>query len=152
MGCDGDTIPTRDELVKTKKNPEKKDKDSVRIYKWQHCHLTQDQLVRPIVACELGKLYNKEAIIKNLLRRKNVDSQEEYVAANASVDHVRSLKDIKELILTEKSEKANIMADNMKARRTKAKLLKKLAKEGKQKRKTDNMSSEFCEPKRSKLF
>ena len=102
MGCDGGTIPTRDELVKTKKNPEKKDKDSVRIYKWQHCNLTQDTLVRPIVACELGRLYNKEAIIKSLLRRKNVHySAEDYVADNTSVDHIRSLKDIKELLLTE---------------------------------------------------
>ena len=63
MGCDGGTIPTRDELVRTKQNPEKKDKDFVRIYKWQYCHLTQQKLTQPIVACQLGRLYNKEAIV-----------------------------------------------------------------------------------------
>lgn len=237
MGCDGGTIPTRDELVKTKKNAEKKDKDSVRIYKWQNCHLTQDTLVRPIVACELGRLYNKEAIIKNLLKKKNVhDSTEDYVADNTSVDHIRSLKDIKELLLTENpvfakhksgpslghgvvlsngayvdsrmspficpltglemngtypfifdwatgkvlsergykivrsdpndsiaeedivylnpeenSENANTMADKMQARRTKAKLLKKLTKEGKRKNKTDDKSVVLFEAKKSKV-
>ena len=28
MGCDGGTIPRRDELVKVKKKPEQKDKDA----------------------------------------------------------------------------------------------------------------------------
>ena len=36
MGCDGGTIPTRDELVKLKKKPEQKDSDGHRLYKWQH--------------------------------------------------------------------------------------------------------------------
>ena len=71
MGADGGTIPTRCELVKTRQKPEQKDKDSVRIYKWQYCNLTQQPLVRPIVACELGKLYNKEAIIEKLLESKS---------------------------------------------------------------------------------
>lgn len=102
MGCDGGTIPTRDELVKTKKNPEQKDNDSVRIFKWQYCHLTQEKLVRPIISCGLGRLYNKEAIIKKLLKRKNIDcDQEEHVSENCSVDHIKSLKDVKELKLTD---------------------------------------------------
>ena len=100
MGCDGGTIPTRDELVRTKKNPEKKDKDSVRIYQWHHCHLTQDKLIQPIVACELGRLYSKEAIIRKLLKRKKVrcdDEDGEYVADNDTIKHIRSIKDVKEL-------------------------------------------------------
>lgn len=44
-----------------------KDKDSVRIYRWQHCSLTQQPLQKPIVACELGRLYNKESILQMLI-------------------------------------------------------------------------------------
>lgn len=92
MGCDGGTIPTRDELVKTKKKPEQKDQDSVRLYKWQHCALTQEPLDKPIVACELGRLYNKEAIIEKLLNAKSEGSSQ-------GADHIKSLKDVKELQL-----------------------------------------------------
>ena len=63
MGCDGGTIPTRDELVKLKKKPEKKDSDGHRLYKWQHCSITQQMLTKPVVACEMGRLYGKEAVI-----------------------------------------------------------------------------------------
>lgn len=94
MGCDGGTIPTRDELVKTKKRPEQKDPDSVRAYKWQHCALTQEPLSKPVVACELGRLYNKEAIIEKLLSAKSEGKSEDRVA-----NHIKSLKDIRELQL-----------------------------------------------------
>ena len=104
MGCDGGTIPTRDELVRTKKNPERKDKSSVREYQWQYCHLTQQKLTQPIVSCQLGHLYNKEAIVKMLLKRKNItgsnDTEEDEPILDTSVvDHIRSLKDIRELKL-----------------------------------------------------
>jgi hypothetical protein len=102
MGADGGTIPTRCELVKTRKKPEQKDKDSVRIYKWQFCNLTQQPLVRPIVACELGRLYNKEAIIEKLLENKS-GSQEngDKLIPEAATDHIKSLKDVKELLLAD---------------------------------------------------
>merc|ERR1712029_1072818 len=96
MGCDGGTIPTRDELVKTAKRPEQKDKDSVRLYKWRHCALTQEPLDKPVVACELGRLYNKEAIIEKLLNAKSEGSSSQ---ENGAADHIKSLKDIKELQL-----------------------------------------------------
>ena len=41
MGADGGTIPTRCELVKMKPPPEKKNKESVRMYKWAHYALPQ---------------------------------------------------------------------------------------------------------------
>ncbi|RXG60126.1 Protein RTF2-like protein [Armadillidium vulgare] len=90
MGCDGGTIPRRDELVKTKKKPEQKDKDADRLYRWRHCSISQSPLQHPIVACELGRLYNKEEIISRLLSKTK----------DPSMDHIKSLKDIKELILT----------------------------------------------------
>ena len=69
-----------------------KDQDSVRLYKWQHCALTQEPLDKPIVACELGRLYNKEAIIEKLLNAKSEGSSQ-------GADHIKSLKDVKELQL-----------------------------------------------------
>ena len=62
MGCDGGTIPRRDELVKTKKRPEQKDKDSELRFRWRHCAIKQDALQKPIVTCELGRLYNKVSL------------------------------------------------------------------------------------------
>jgi len=96
MGCDGGTIPTRDELVKTKKRPEQKDRDAQRLFQWRHCHLTQEPLAKPIVACGLGRLYNKEAVIKKMLDDKKKAEKE----IDAKHAHVRSLKDIRELQLT----------------------------------------------------
>lgn len=52
----------------------------------------QQALKPPIVACDLGRLYNKEAIIQYLLSRKQTPSE---VAA-----HIRSLKDVTVLELT----------------------------------------------------
>ena len=79
MGCDGGTIPTRDELIKTKKKAIKvtfirkfsilfkislyhfhliiqNPKDIEKAAKWNNCHLTQGPLQQPIVADLLGKL------------------------------------------------------------------------------------------------
>lgn len=90
MGCDGGTIPRRDELVKTKKKPEQKDKNSERLYRWQHCAVSQAPLQTPVVACELGRMYNKEEVLTRLLDR----------TAEPAMAHIRGLKDVKELGLT----------------------------------------------------
>jgi len=96
MGADGGTIPTRDELVTTAKKPEQKDVDSQRLYKWQHCALTQERLQKPVVACELGRMYNKEAIIEKLLNAKSEGTSSE---RDRVAEHIRNLKDVKELQL-----------------------------------------------------
>jgi len=93
MGCDGGTIPTRDELVKLKKKPEQKDSDGHRLYRWQHCAITQQVLTKPIVACEMGRLYNKAAVIELLL-------SSDRSSAPARTGHIEKLKDIVELKLT----------------------------------------------------
>jgi len=92
MGCDGGTIPTRDELVKLKKKPEQRDKDGHRMYKWQHCAITQERLRKPVVACELGRLYNKESVIELLLNKDRTN-------APANTEHMEKLKDVVELQL-----------------------------------------------------
>ncbi|XP_041357172.1 replication termination factor 2-like isoform X2 [Gigantopelta aegis] len=93
MGCDGGTIPTRDELVRTRKKPEKKDRTAELDAKWKHCALSQEPLVPPIMACELGRLYNKESTLELLLDRTKFDCA-------ASFDHLKSLKDLRQLNLT----------------------------------------------------
>lgn len=103
MGCDGGTIPTRDELVKLKKKPERKDKESARLYRWRHCAITQEPLRKPVVACEMGRLYNKESVIELLLEKKERSARNE---------HIEKLKDVMEIQLASNpaydAEKASV--------------------------------------------
>ncbi|XP_053664647.1 replication termination factor 2 [Anopheles marshallii] len=91
MGCDGGTIPRRDELVRLKKKPEQKDKDAERQFRWKHCALTQQRLQQPIVMCGLGRLYSKQNVIEALLDKEKMTE---------ACAHLKSLKDIKNLNLT----------------------------------------------------
>uniref|UniRef100_A0A6B2E8J6 Replication termination factor 2 n=1 Tax=Phlebotomus kandelakii TaxID=1109342 RepID=A0A6B2E8J6_9DIPT len=91
MGCDGGTIPRRDELVRTKKKPEQKDKESEMQFRWRHCALTQQPLQEPVVMCGLGRLYSKQSVIEHLLEKEKMPE---------SASHIKSLKDIKQLSLT----------------------------------------------------
>ncbi|KAK5644559.1 hypothetical protein RI129_005859 [Pyrocoelia pectoralis] len=95
MGCDGGTIPRRDELVRVKKKPETKDKDFELAFQWRCCHLSQQILQSPIVMCGLGFLYNKIALIEGLLNRATLPQ---------GVKHIKSLKDVKNLNLTPNPE------------------------------------------------
>lgn len=98
MGCDGGTIPKRHELVKGPKKVEKVDKNAELAAKWKYCALSQEKLKRPIVACELGRLYNKDAVIEYLLDKSAERPNAEAVA------HIRGTRDIKELNLTDNPE------------------------------------------------
>eukprot|EP00794_Sanderia_malayensis_P005646 gene5646-6342_t len=91
MGGDGGSIPKRAELVKTSKKGEQIDKDMERNAKWSHCAITQRELIRPIVSCDLGRLYNKESVLEYLLDKSICDS----------VSHIKSMKDVTVLNLTE---------------------------------------------------
>lgn len=98
MGCDGGTIPKRHELVKGPKKVEKVDKNAEMAAKWKYCALSQEKLKRPIVSCELGRLYNKDAIIEYLLDKSAERPNSE------AVTHIRGIRDIKELNLTDNPE------------------------------------------------
>ncbi|XP_065336142.1 replication termination factor 2 [Cloeon dipterum] len=91
MGCDGGTIPRRDELVRLKKKKEQKDKESELSFRWRHCAITQQPLQQPIVACGQGRLYSKESVLEGLLDRSKMP---------AVAQHITSLRDVKELNLT----------------------------------------------------
>jgi len=90
MGCDGGTIPKRDELVRTKKKKETSSKDCQNAAKWNYCHLSQLPLQKPIVADMLGNLYNKDSIIEYLLDKSKFEKAPE---------SIKTLKDVKELKL-----------------------------------------------------
>ncbi|XP_055299384.1 replication termination factor 2 [Sitodiplosis mosellana] len=92
MGCDGGTIPRRDELVRVKKKPEQKDKEAEMAYRWRHCALTQERLQEPIVMCGLGRLYSKQNVIEQLLDKDNEMPD--------TCKHIKSLKDVRDLHLT----------------------------------------------------
>ncbi|XP_045524220.1 replication termination factor 2 [Pieris brassicae] len=91
MGCDGGTIPRRDELVRLKKKPEQKDKDAERSFKWRNCALSQQPLQEPIAACGLGRLYSKSSVLETLLDKESKPE---------SISHIKNLKDIRDLNLT----------------------------------------------------
>ncbi|KAI0297519.1 Rtf2 RING-finger-domain-containing protein, partial [Multifurca ochricompacta] len=77
--------------------------------RWFFCALSKRPLREPIVSCDLGKLYNKDAIIEFLLDRLAFGDGEEICG------HIRSLKDVKTLVLTSntapKSDSPDSMAD-----------------------------------------
>ncbi|KAM0731589.1 Replication termination factor 2 [Formica fusca] len=91
MGCDGGTIPRRDELVRVKKKPEQKDKQAELAFKWKHCTIRQLPLQLPIVGCSLGRLYSKESVLEGLLDRNTLPE---------SAVHIKHLKDVRNLNLT----------------------------------------------------
>nr|XP_020653162.1 protein RTF2 homolog [Pogona vitticeps] len=95
MGCDGGTIPKRHELVKGPRKIEKVDKNAELVAQWYYCTLSQEKLIRPIVASELGRLYNKDAIIEFLL-----DKSSDKVLVEAA-SHIKSIKNVIELNLTD---------------------------------------------------
>lgn len=113
MGCDGGTIPKRHELCRTKKKGEQKDKNADLAAKWKYCALSNESLKEPIVACELGKLYNKDAVIEYLLNKSS--------EKKAEMKHIKGLKDIHTLSLypnpswqskTERAEKGDGYIDD----------------------------------------
>lgn len=99
MGADGGSIPRRTEMVKTKSKAETADKDELNLEKWNLCSLTMEPLVRPVVACRLGKLYNKESVLSWLLASKTTTGEPD--AVQEAFSHIKSLKDLKELNLTD---------------------------------------------------
>ena len=51
--------------------------------RWRHCAISSQRLRQPVVACGLGKLYNKEAVIEALLDRSKMPDD---------AAHIKSLK------------------------------------------------------------
>ncbi|KAF9970948.1 hypothetical protein BGZ73_006188 [Actinomortierella ambigua] len=88
MGCDGGSIPKRDELVKQKQKQVRMDPNMLSKEQWTMCALSKRPLAMPIAACGLGRLYNRDAIIEFLLDRSV------YGDGDVICSHIKSLKDI----------------------------------------------------------
>lgn len=99
MGNDGGSIPKRGDMVRTKSKAASVEKDQLNFEKWNLCALSMRPLQKPIVACRLGRLYNKEAIINLLLDR------DQYSEVAEAFSHIKGLKDVKELTLKESLDK-----------------------------------------------
>lgn len=93
MGCDGGSIPKRDELVKQKQKQVKVDQNILNRVHWFTCALSKKPLVHPVVSCGLGKLYNRDAILEFLLDRTV------YGDGDQICKHIRTLKDVVSLQL-----------------------------------------------------
>lgn len=94
MGCDGGTIPGRKDLVKTRKVSAAAVAAAAEVApaRWSNCAISNERLRAPVVACALGHLYNKDALIHHLLQRSSSSS-------SSAFNHVRSLKDTQTLCL-----------------------------------------------------
>lgn len=92
-GCDGGTTALQRKFMSqatTKLKDEARDLSDELRAKWEMCAASGAFLYEPIVCCELGYLYNKEAILKQMATK----------TAHANFKHVRRLKDLVTLQLT----------------------------------------------------
>jgi len=82
-------------VTKTYKEPGKKDREYEVNALWTFCSISGKQLVKPIVSCELGRLYNKDAILHFLLDRGKQPEETQRRLA-----HIKRMKDVVELKLS----------------------------------------------------
>ncbi|KAJ1891622.1 Replication termination factor 2 [Coemansia sp. S17] len=94
MGNDGGSIPRRNEMVREKKKDEKADRKNQAIAQNFFCALSKLPLKEPIVGDELGRLYNREAVLEYLLDRSAFGD------GHSICDNIQSLKDVKTLNVT----------------------------------------------------
>ncbi|GFR48595.1 hypothetical protein Agub_g10499, partial [Astrephomene gubernaculifera] len=134
MGLDGGTVVTRSDVLRgqswrvaqndtsrstrggnvTRVPTEAVDKNIERATAWSTCSLTSQPLQPPIVACGLGRLYNKDAVLQFLLCKKDKISDPEALlqyanqlrVAAGSLDHITCLKDVLEVQLQDSAASA----------------------------------------------
>ncbi|KAJ2817449.1 Replication termination factor 2 [Coemansia furcata] len=94
MGNDGGSIPRRNEMVREKKKDEKADRQNQAIALNFFCALSKLPLQEPIVGDELGRLYNRQAVLEYLLDRSAFGD------GHSICDNIQGLKDVKTLKVT----------------------------------------------------
>lgn len=98
MGGDGGVIANQRRFMRAcAESREKEGNRSIRDEKFArtaYCSQSAEILQEPIVACQLGFLYNKESILTALINK----------SLNPAFSHIRTLKDLKTLILTKNPE------------------------------------------------
>ncbi|MEN2498854.1 MAG: Protein RTF2, variant 2 [Marteilia pararefringens] len=103
MGNDGGSITHRSEMVHLR-NRDRDPKNSKIILrmKYKYCTISNDDLVKPIVACRRGNMYNKDSYIQFLL------NSDEY-SPQYDLSHLKSLKSVKDLNLISNSGKTSFI-------------------------------------------
>jgi len=81
MGCDGGTTSRRDDLVKAKKIVSLPKSITER---YTHCSLSQQPFTKHVVCDRVGRLYNRESILR-LLIRKEMPDELRYIATRKDV-------------------------------------------------------------------
>ena len=102
MGGDGGTIAANRKYMRGYKDHsvrlEGRDERACAREKIGSCAITGAPLQEPIVACELGNFYNKEALLQGLLTK----------SLGEPFAHVSRLKDVKTLMLKRAADKVSI--------------------------------------------
>ncbi|GAA5901903.1 hypothetical protein JCM8208_006634 [Rhodotorula glutinis] len=99
MGNDGGSIPKRHELVKTKTTRSRDSDAALTHQQWAFCALSKQPLRAPVVACPLGRMYNKDALIAHLLA-PTAQASPYGLDGHQVAGHIRSLRDVVTLRLT----------------------------------------------------
>ncbi|ETI49879.1 hypothetical protein F442_06489 [Phytophthora nicotianae P10297] len=87
MGNDGGVIAVKRKFMRhanVKARGEKADQEALRLEKARTCALSSEPLREPIVACRLGNLFNKQALLERLLAKSMPER----------FRHITSLKDV----------------------------------------------------------
>ena len=97
-------------MVKYRKDTDEKESFGTSSAAWRTCSISKEALRPPVVACRLGRLYNKESIISYLLQRKSKRIR--------GLSHIKSLKDVFPVHLTpnpfqENDNRLKIQDDNI---------------------------------------
>ncbi|KAF4637783.1 hypothetical protein G7Y89_g300 [Cudoniella acicularis] len=110
MGNDGGSIPTRRELVKNAaRNPNtselKATQQEAQTHAWSYCPLSNRPLAAPIVSDCAGTLYNKDAILEQLLP-KDYDVPASIIKEKEDIlqGRVKGLRDVVEVKFTLSTE------------------------------------------------
>jgi hypothetical protein len=110
MGNDGGSIPTRRELVKNAaRNPNtselKATQQEAQSHAWTYCPLSNRPLAEPIVSDCAGTLYNKDAILEQLLPKDN-DVPASIIKEKEDIlqGRVKGLRDVVEVKFTVSKE------------------------------------------------
>ena len=92
MGNDGGSIAKRRDLARSKKKTKRLDKAARCAIKASICCVSAEPLQKPIVACRLGRLFSKEAVLEAMVEKSKKMREFRYI---------KGLKDLKEVKLTE---------------------------------------------------
>ena len=108
MGADGGTISTNRKFLRAAKSgaatslARREERENQRAEELTTCAMSGEPLALPVVACRLGYLYNKEAVIRFLLQGKKV------CLADPKFGHIRKLRSVVECTFTTASASASL--------------------------------------------